>query len=49
MVTYLFVGDFVLQSEALAAQAPELRLAMRHLPSTDNSRDLFRSPSVITF
>lgn len=43
------VGDFILWSEALAAEALELRLAKRHLSSTDNSRDLFGSPSVITF
>lgn len=43
------LGDFVLWNEALAAEAPQLRLAVKHLSSTDNSRDLFGSPSVITF
>lgn len=43
------VEDFLLWSEVLAAGAPQLRLAVKHLSSTDNSRDLFGSPSVITF
>lgn len=43
------LGDFALWNEALAAEAPQLRLAVKHLSSTDNFRDLFGSPSVITF